>query len=340
MKLFKKIMLILVVFFKTGNLLSDNNLFNVNNIELKKKDNISSKQLANSAIKEAFNQLIQKILLNRDIDKFTNLSFSNIKNLVTYYNIAKNTENEKNKVTFSVTFDKDKIHNLFYTKGVSYSVIIDKEFYILPISLKDNEIFIFSNNYFYENWNLNNANDLVEFILPTENIEMIQKINKSRNNLLDLNVKKLFQEYPNKNISLAIIEKSNDEINKIYLKLIINNKTLSKNLDLKEKNLEIIISKIKDEITNLVKLQNLIDVRTPSFLNVKFNLDKKNNLVSLNTKLKRVDLIENIFFNELNKDYVDIKIKYLGKLDILINQLRTENINLELFNDQWFIETL
>ena len=106
------------------------------------------------------------------------------------------------------------------------------------------------------------------------------------------------------------------------------------------KNLEIIISKIKDEITNLVKLQNLIDVRTPSFLNVKFNLDKKNNLVSLNTKLKRVDLIENIFFNELNKDYVDIKIKYLGKLDILINQLRTENINLELFNDQWFIETL
>ena len=46
--------------------------------------------------------------------------------------------------------------------------------------------------------------------------------------------------------------------------------------DFKEKNLDIIISGIKDEITNLVKLQNLIDVRTPSFLKVKFN-SKGNN---------------------------------------------------------------
>ena len=340
MKLFIQIIFILVIFFKTGNLLSDNNLFNVNNIELQKKDNISSKQLANSAIKEAFNQLIQKILLKRDIDKISDLSFSNIRSLVTYYNISKNIKKEKNKVTFSVTFNKDKIHDLFYKKGVSYSVIIDKEFYILPITLKNDEIFIFSNNYFYENWNLTNSNDLIEFILPIENIEIIQKINKSRNNLLDLDVKDLFREYPNKNISLVIIENSNEDINKVYLKSIINNKNLSKNLDFKEKNIEIIISGIKDEVINLVKLQNVIDVRTPSFLNVKFNLDKKSNLVYLNTKLKRVDLIENIFFNELNKDYVDIKIKYLGKLEILINQLRTENINLKFFNDQWFIETL
>ena len=31
-------------------------------------------------------------------------------------------------------------------------------------------------------------------------------------------------------------------------------------------------------MTNLVKSQNLIDIKTPSFLNVKLNLDKKNNL--------------------------------------------------------------
>ena len=37
MKLFKKITIILIIFLKTGNLLSDNNLFNVNNIELEKK---------------------------------------------------------------------------------------------------------------------------------------------------------------------------------------------------------------------------------------------------------------------------------------------------------------
>ena len=53
MKLFKQIILILLVFLKTGNLLSDSNLFSVNNILLE-KENISNKQLANQAIQEAF----------------------------------------------------------------------------------------------------------------------------------------------------------------------------------------------------------------------------------------------------------------------------------------------
>ena len=39
MKLYKQIIFILIVFFKTETVLSENNLFNVNNIELKKKKN-------------------------------------------------------------------------------------------------------------------------------------------------------------------------------------------------------------------------------------------------------------------------------------------------------------
>ena len=59
MKLFKKIILILIVFLETGNLLSNNNLFNVNNILLEKKENKSNNQLADQAIKEAFNQSME-----------------------------------------------------------------------------------------------------------------------------------------------------------------------------------------------------------------------------------------------------------------------------------------
>ena len=72
----------------------------------------------------------------------------------------------------------------------------------------------------------------------------------------------------------------------------------------------------------MVKSKNLIDIRTPSFLNVKINLDKKNNLVSMNSKIENIDLIENIFVQEFTKDYVKIKIKYLGKLEKIIRELR------------------
>ena len=346
MKFFTQIMLILSIFLQTGNLLSDSDLFNVNNILLEKKDNTQSKQLANRAKKEAFNQLTKRILLKEDYPKVSDLSSESVRELVKYYKISKNPDEDKNKISFSITFDKDKIHDLFYEKGISYSDISDKDFYILPILLNENEIFVFSNNYFYENWSLNSNDELIEFILPLENIEVIQNINQFKNNLLNLEINNLLKEYQNKNVALVLIDNNKINEKKIYLKTRIQGKIISKNLKFKRENLtenrfnEKIVLEIKDEIINLVKSQNLIDIRIPSFLNVKFNLNKKNNLVLLNSRIKNIDLIENIFVQEFNKDYVNLKIKYLGKLEKIINQLNYENISLQLVNDEWLIKAL
>ena len=346
MKLFKKIILILIVFLESGNLLSENNLFNVNNILLEKKENKSNKELSDQAIKEAFNQFINKVLMKEDLAKLSNINISNIKELVMYYNLSENLESEVNKVNFSVTFDKNKVHDLFYDYEILYSDIADKEFFILPIILKENEIIIFSNNYFYENWNIGENNELIEFILPLENIEIIQKINKSRDNLFSLSLRNLFKEYSNKNIAVALIENNNSNIQKVYLNTIIQDKAISKNLTFKKNNLKAeilnkkIIFEIKEQITNLIKSRNLIDVRIPSFLNVKLNLESINNLATLDSKIKKIDLIDKILVQEFTSDYVKIRIKYLGKLEKIINELKKENIRLETIGDQWFIKAL
>ena len=57
MKSYKLILLILIVFLKTGNVLSNTNIFNVNNIEIEKKDKTTNELLANLAIKKAFKEL-------------------------------------------------------------------------------------------------------------------------------------------------------------------------------------------------------------------------------------------------------------------------------------------
>ena len=72
MKLYKQIIIILVIFFKTETLFSNNNLFNVNNIELEKKEKTSNNALANQAIKKGFEQLITRILLDEDKLKLSN----------------------------------------------------------------------------------------------------------------------------------------------------------------------------------------------------------------------------------------------------------------------------
>ena len=348
MKIYKLIFFILIVFFKTETLFSEKNLFNVNNIELKKSDNITNNALADQAIKKGFDQLIEKILLKEDRNKLTDLNFVSIKQLVIYYQVSNilDQESKEQLVNFSITFDKDKIHNLFYKRGISYSEVSDKDLYILPIHIKENEIFVFNNNFFYENWNKIYNDNLIEFILPLEKIEIIQNINENKNNLINLNSSELFQEYTTKNLALILIEDNTNGNQKIYIKSIIQNKKISKNINLKRLNLstksfyEKIIQETKKELIDLVKSKNLIDIRTPSFLNVRLNVSKNSNLVELNSRIKNIDSVEKVYVQDFNMNYMNLRIKYLGKLEKLISLLKVENIDLQQINDQWIIKTL
>ena len=347
MKFYKFILIILIVFLKTGNVLSNNNIFNVNNIEIEKKGKVTNDQLANQAIKKGYNQLIERILLDEDIKELSNINFSQIKELVTYYRISEKIDyKDSQKMIYNISFDKDKIHHLFFQKNISYSEISNKELFLLPILKKNNLIFIYNKNFFYKKWNDIYSEELIEYILPLENIEIIHNINLNSNNLLNLNLTNLFKEYAEKNLALILIEDNGSDEEKIYLKTKILGKNIVKNItversELKEKKFyEKIITEIKKEITNIVKLQNLIDVRAPSFLNVEFKISNKNNLVELNSRLKKIDLIGNIYIQEFNNKIVNLKIKYLGKLDKLKRKLENQKINLRLINDQWSIKII
>ena len=47
-------------------------------------------------------------------------------------------------------------------------------------------------------------------------------------------------------------------------------------------------------------------------------------------------LIDNLYVRELNKDYVLVKIKYLGKINKIIKKLKDQNMNLKMKKEgQW-----
>ena len=69
-------------------------------------------------------------------------------------------------------------------------------------------------------------------------------------------------------------------------------------------------------------------------------MSSKNNLKELKNRLKEITLIESIFVQELNNEYIYLKIKYLGKLDKIIKQLKIKNINLKLVGEEWNIEII
>ena len=153
MNFIKLLLIILIIFSKTGNVLSKDNIFNVNNIELIKKANTSNEDLANIAIKKGYKELIDKILLEEEKKKLSNLNLSEIKQLVSYYQVLndKNIKGENEKLKFNIFFDRDKLHNLFFEKDILYSEILNKEIYILPVFKKDDQVFIYNKNFFI--WN-------------------------------------------------------------------------------------------------------------------------------------------------------------------------------------------
>ena len=299
--------------------------------------------MSRQAIKKGFEELVNKILLDKDKEKISKLSFSQIQELVSYYQVTNKKDNDmKDSIeSYNILFDKDKLHDLFFTKGISYSEIIDKELYLLPILSKGDQISIFNQNFFYENWNNDNTKELIEFILLIENIEVIQNINNNKNNLLELNLNVIFKEYQKKNLALSYIDDFSQNKLKIFLKVKISGKEISRNLSLNKSNqtqielYEKIIIILKNELTNIIKSENLIDVRRPSFLNVKLKLSKKNSLIELNKRLKKIESIENIYVQELNSKYVFLKIKYLGRLAKIIKQLDDQKILLEEIGNQW-----
>ena len=60
----------------------------------------------------------------------------------------------------------------------------------------------------------------------------------------------------------------------------------------------------------------------------------------LNKRIKKIDAINNIYVQELNKDYILIKLKYLGKLEKIISQLKKNRIILEQRENEWSLKII
>ena len=333
---------ILIILFKTETVLSDNNIFNVNNIEISKETSKNKEKLISDAFKKAFDELINRLLLEEDYKRISKTNLEQIRKLISYYQIINEDENkENNNVKINVFFDKNKMHDFFHGKNILYSDIINTEVILFPLLKKEDQYFIYTQNYFYENWNEEKSDNLIQYILTTENIENIQKINSNKDNIYKIEVSDFFKEHETDNIVFANIEVKKDTA-EVFLNTRIEGKKINKNLSIKNKeNLNKkefyreIIFEINNIIRDLIKSQNLIDVRTPSFLNVEIKLNKKSNLVEFSNRLNKIDLIDNFYVQKLSKDYVLVKIKYLGKINKIINKLKDQNINLKMIAGQW-----
>ena len=346
MKFYNLFIVIIIIFFKTGNVLSENTIFSVNNIIIDSKKYRNQQEFLNQSYREGFYQLIERISLRKDYKKLKQTNLKEIRNLISHFQIQKVSKQNFVQRSVNIYFDKERINKFFFKNDLTYSDFISKKITILPIQYKDNEINIFSNNYFYENWikhesEISTSIKGLNYILPIENLEIIKLINQSNKNYENLKINEILLDYGNQDKALIHINFF-EKKSKIFLQTFISGKKINKTFivdnlgNMNNKDFyDIVIKKSKQEIEEIIKKENILDLRTPIFLKINFKIKKERDLKFIQNSIEQMSVVENYKVSQINNKNTQIKIKFYGDLMKFKTLLESKGIDINIQDNEW-----
>ena len=338
---------LLNIFFSTANIHAKT--FSINDIEISSpfEINFNKNQIIDEGFVKAFDQLILSILQTKDQKKLRKTPLTIIKGMIETFSITEEKFiNEIYYLSLNVSFNKKKIFNLLENKNIFPSLPIKKDILFIPIILDErkNEILIFSESYLFNNWNSNiRKYHLLNFILPTEDLEDFNSIKNNSKNLENYNFEEIIQRYNLEDYIITIIFKNDKEL-RVLNKINFNKRMEFKNLKFQnltlnnEKEFEEFIDNLKDVFENYWKSKNEINTSIKLPLTISVNNDNNLKISQFEEILRNVDLIYDfkIFkFNNKNNIY---KIIFNGSPDYFLDIMKDKNYEFNTQNQIWSLE--
>jgi hypothetical protein len=300
---------------------SKENVFTINNVQVEGivDLNFSREKYLNKAFLNSFEILKTKILLTRDLKKINDIKLEQIKKLVNSFQILEESYSKDiYKINVKILYNDTKVKKFLNQKNILFSQPKNISAVFYPVLFIDEEIQNFDENFFYRKWTeVVIKNELINFILPLEDLDDISRIIEMKNSIEDLNIDLFINKYDVKNYVFALIDYQNKKLS-IHLKTNFNNNKISKNISYEVKNinneqkLNYIIKDLKLKITDLWKEENLINVLMPLSMKLKFHHTNIKNLDELRKTLKKIDIIDTYTLEEFNINSSFFKIYYYG----------------------------
>ena len=325
------------------------NSFNINEIEVSEDFNLdfNKNKVFDKAFELAFFQLISTVVVSKDINKIEKTSLSTIKRLIDSFNVSdeKFYEN-KYYAKFNVNFNKKNAYRYFESKHIFPSIPKKLDLLFLPVLIdsKKNEIVYFGSNPIYEKWNSNKENyHLLNYILPTEEIENTQIFNNNIELIEEYNFENIVKKYDLENYIILIIYENKNKIN-VLSKLKLNNEYKIFNINYKDADLqdEQYISRLIFELKNLYedewKKLNLINTSIQLPLTLSLSSKNYDNIQLFEKTLKDLDLVSNFMVLSFNNSDIFYKVIYNGLPDKFFNEIETSGLKIEKNNETWKIK--
>jgi len=335
------------IFFSTG--ISNAKTFSINDVELSTpfKINFDKNKIIDQGFIKAFNQLILSIVQSKDYQKVKKIPLHQIKSMIETFSIKEEKfVNDVYYIKLNVSFSKKVIFGLLEKKNIFPSVPVKKDVIFIPIIVDQNknQVEMFSDNIVYSLWDSNIKQfELLNYILPTEDLEDLNLVEKNIENLEDFEFTEIVKKYNLENYIVSIFFKGKEQT-KLLSKISFNDKKALKNIQLKNfdlnSNVEVkkFIKGIKITYEDYWKSQNEINtsVKLPLTISVKNTNNIK--IYQLEEKLSNIDLIYNFYIYKFDNKNNIYKIIFNGTPDKFIEVMKNNNYEFETNNKIWVMK--
>jgi len=318
------------LFISPTKIFGEENIFTIKNVEVKGPIdlNFSRDKYINEAFSDSFKILMGKILLRRDLEKVSNLNLKKIKKLINSFQILEESYSKNEyKINVKIFYNESKIKQFLRQKNISFSQSENVSAVFFPILYINNEIQTLNENFFFRNWvNSKIDNELINFILPLEDLDDISKINKMKNNLDEIKIDTLVNKYNTKNYVFLLMNYKEKILN-IYLKTSFNDNQINKNILYKIDNIndELALNSalidLKIIITDLWKEENLVNLLLPLSIRVKFEHKNLYDLDKIRKTFYKISIIDSYTLEDFNINNSFFKIYYFGNPKKLRSEL-------------------
>ena len=334
------------IFFSTGK--SHAKTFSINDIELSTpfEINFNKNEIIDKGFVEAFNELIFSIVQSKDQIKLKNTSINLIKGMIETFSIKEEKFiDEIYYLTLNVSFNKKKIFDLLEKKNIYPSLPIKKDFLFIPVFVDQNknQVSMFSENKLFSNWNSNNKkHSLLNYILPTQDLDDFSLIKKNINNLETYDFREIINKYNINDYIIMIVFKDNNKI-RVFNKIFFNKKNNLKNLNFTEVNFENeekifkFIENLKLVYEDFWKSQNQINTSVKLSLNISIENSNNIKINKFEKILSNMDLIYNFSIYKFDNQNNFYKVIFNGTPDKFLEVMSYQNYDFEIKNKIWIL---
>jgi len=338
---------LLIVFFSTT--YSNANVFKVSDIEISSpfELNFEKNVVIDKGFQISFSDLILMITTSGDRNKIKNVPIKVIKGMIDSFTISdEKFINNEYFANLETTFNKKKILKFLEDKNIFPSIPQRNKVLLFPIIIetKDNNIYLFNDNIFYDKWNeQKNSYDLLDYLLPSEDIEDLIELQKKSNDIETYDFSNLINKYDISDSIILIINKEGSNIrtlSKINLSnsLKLENKNYSKVDILNNDDFSNIVKSLKQIYEDQWKKNNEINTSIKLHITISINSKKTKKIIELERALDNIDLVAGFNILNFNSESIKYKITYNGTPNIFLNDMRKNNLELEMKNNIWTIK--